>query len=413
MNKVLLITNNEDIKNTLEKNLVLLRASDELLTVNYEEAPDVVYEKKPDIVIVHESDERERTFGIIKYLKEKRIFENTNIILLTDKYDRDFILNAYDEGIDDYITVNSDPSEMLIRTINCIKKSERNKELKTLKFYLGTYGIISPQSGFYSPKFAQEIFESVLINSKYSDYTFMVIAPDEEGKKEFSEAKITSAIQKSVRSGDFVAEFSGSKYYLLINSDADGAVVVFDKIKSLLSEGFTIKAGIAKVSTRKFSDVEKWATCALNIALMNNKDYIIYSDKEQSSDSWLSETEEDKKSYKFFKAIFNKKLENVITPVFYRLQKTYEDRYENTKIEQFTGEQQSVFRVVNGLNEGRLKIVYPGFSKIIIYITYSGLESPENREISIPINQIDQKEIAQIAEGFIEEFISYVSKEIV
>lgn len=411
MNTVLLITNNEDIKNFLEKNLVLLRETDDILSVNYEDAPDVVYERKPDIVFVHEFEQREKTLGIIKYLKEKRVFDNTNIILVVDRYDRDFILNAYDDGIDDYITIESDPSEMLIRTINCIKKSEKNKEIKTLRHNLASYGILSEQSGFYSPKFAQEIFESELINNDYTEMSFMAIAPDEEGMKEFSDTKLSFAILKSIRSGDLVAESSGSRYWLLLKTNTDGAVVVFEKIKSLLPQGFSIKAGISKINTRKFSQIEKQATCALNIALMNNNDYIIYSNCENKNDNWLSEPEDGEKSYKFFRAIFNKKLESVIAPVFYRLQQTYEDRFDNTKIEQFTGEQQSIFRLVNGLNEGRLKIVYPGFSKIVVYIAYSGLDSPENREITIPINKIDPKEIAGIVEDFINEFITYISKE--
>ncbi len=411
MNTVLLITNNEDIKASLEKNLVLLREEDGLLSADYDSAPDIIYDKKPDIVLVHEFEQRDRTIGIIKYLKEKRVFENTNIILIVDRYDRDFILSAYDEGIDDYITRESDPSEMLIRVINCIKKSEKNKEIRFLKHYLTHYGIVAEQSGFFSSKFAQEIFESELISNNYAENSFMIISPDEDGLRKFSEVKMHSAIQKSIRSGDIVAESSGSRYSLLLNANSDGAVVVLEKIKSMLPEGFSIKAGITKINTRKFSDIEKRATCALNVALMNNNDYVVYSDVETKNDNWLAEQEEGEKSYKFFRAIFNKKLENVIAPVFYRLQQTYDDKYDNTKIEQFTSEQQSVFRLVYGNNEGRLKIVYPGFSKVVIYITYSGLDSPENREFTVPINQIDQKEIAKIVEEYISEFMNYIDKE--
>ncbi len=411
MNTVLLVTNKEDVVNTLSKNLVLLRASDAVQTCTYEDAPDVVYDKRPDIVIVHENEERSKTINIIKYLKEKRIFDNTNIILLVDSYDRDFILSAYDEGIDDYFTINSDPSEMLIRVINCIKKSEQNKSVKNLKYYLSSYGIISGQSGFYSAKFAQEIFELELINSNFTDGVFMIVTPDEEGKKVFSENKMTHAITESVRSCDVIAEASGSKYYLLLNTDVNGALVILNKIKSLLPENLTVKAGIAEIRSRKFTEVEKHAVCALNEAFLNNTDYIVYLNHENVTENWFADEQNEEKSYKFFKGVFNKKLEKVIAPVFYRLQKIYEDRFVNTKIEQFTDEKQSVFRLITSRNESRLKIVYPGFSKVIVYIVHSGLDSPENREISLPINMITQKEISDIVEDFIKEFVLYTSKE--
>lgn len=411
MNSVILITNKEDIERNLRANMVLLRESDSVVSAYYDDAPDVVYEKRPDIVIIHEHEDRDKTIGLIKYLKEKRVFDNTNIILLVDKYDRDFILNAYDEGIDDYITVSSDPSEMLIRTINCIKKSELHKEIKRVKYYLSTYGIVSEQSGFFSPKFAKEIFELEVMNNNFADGSFVIITPDDEGKKVFSDSKMNAAIKQSVRCGDIVAEASGSKYYLLLNTSCDGAVTVLSKLKGLLPEEFSIKAGIAPISTRKFADIEKKATCALNDALLNNKEYVIYSPNSGDNDNWLAEDQAEVKSYRFFKGVFNKKLEQVIAPVFYRLQKTYEEKLINTKIEQFTDEKQSVFRLINARSEGMLKIVYPGFSKVIIYIVYSGLDSPENREISLPINMLNQKEVSQVVENFISEYIEYINEE--
>ena len=411
MNTVLLITNKEDVANTLSKNLVLLRASDAINTCYYEDAPDVVYDKRPDIVVVHENEDREKTINIIKYLKEKRIFDNVNIILLVDKYDRDFILSAYDEGLDDYFLITSDPSEMLIRIINCIKKSERNKQFKSLKYYLSSYGIMSAQSGFFSAKFAQEIFELELINGNFADCVFMIVSPDEEGKKVFSENQMTLAINQSTRSCDVIAEASGSRYYLLLNTDINGTLVILNKIKSFLPENLTIKAGIAEIHSRKFTEVEKQAVCALNDALLNNIDYVVYSQKQTENDDWLTQEQNGEKSYKFFKGVYNKKLENVIAPVFYRLQKTYEDRFVNIKIEQYTDEKQSVFRLIKSRNESRLKIVYPGFSKVIVYIVHSGLDSPENREISLPINMITQKEVSDIVEDFIKEFVLYTSKE--
>ena len=102
--------------------------------------------------------------------------------------------------------------------------------------------------------------------------------------------------------------------------------------------------------------------------------------------------------------MFNKKMEKVITPVFYRLQKAYEEKLFGTKIEQYTDEEQCVFTLKNRKQESSLRIVYPGFAKIVIYITHKGLESPEDSELSLPLAKITSKELIKIIEDFIKEF---------
>ena len=50
----LLITNQDDVKQKFQDNLVLLRGSDKVITASYGEAPDVLYEIRPEIIILHE-----------------------------------------------------------------------------------------------------------------------------------------------------------------------------------------------------------------------------------------------------------------------------------------------------------------------------------------------------------------------
>ena len=50
-------------------------------------------------------------------------------------------------------------------------------------------------------------------------------------------------------------------------------------------------------------------------------------------------------------------------------------------------------------------MMYPGYSKLVVYITHSGFDSPENREIVVPLNLVNEDKIDEILEGFINEFI--------
>lgn len=400
MNNILLITDDTSTIEAFDDKLVLLRESDRVSYCDYEDAPDVIFENSYDITIIQEHEDKDRTLNLIKYIKDKCL----SIILLTNNYDRNFVLSAYDEGIDDYVSVKADPSEMLIRVINCIKKSNLKNEISRYKNYLKEYGVISESTGFFSQKFAPEICQ-LEINNFSNSGALIILSPDEEGKASFSADKFSDAIKKSIRHGDIVANASGSKYYIMLSETGlNGAVAVYEKIKAELKDGFTIKAGICEIKGFNFTDSEKRAQCALSEAMINNQEMVIYADKNETLDEWLDTPHMSEKNYKLFKQIFNKKLEKVIAPVFYRLQKSYEEKLFNTKIEQYTDENQSVFCLKNPKQESRLKIVYPGFAKIIIYITHAGLDSPENSEITMPLNKITQKELIRIVEDFIKEF---------
>ena len=153
MNNILLVTNNKNMVDMFAGKLILLRNTDRVAYCDYEDAPDIVFANNPALVILHENEDFNKTINLIKYIKTR----NCSILLLVDKYDRNNVLTAYDEGIDDYFLTGSDPSEISIRTINCLRKNSVNNKTNEYIKYLKKYGIISEISGFYSKKHA-EIF---------------------------------------------------------------------------------------------------------------------------------------------------------------------------------------------------------------------------------------------------------------
>lgn len=398
MSNILLVTNEESITEDFPNKLVLLRETDDLSYCDYNDAPDIVFSDKPDIVIVHEHKEKDKTINLIKYIKT----QIDSVLLLVNNYDRDFILSAYDEGIDDYFTVSSDESEISIRTVNCIKKDNLKKTINRYSNYLKKYEILDCNDNYINSKVSENVLDIELQAKDYGNGVLLLIEPDEEGKASYSSEKITSAINKSIRNSDIVAHSSGIKMFIMIS---DGGVVaavkILDKIKLELNNEISIKAGICEIDSNKFDIIEKHAQCALSESLASGQDFTIYTNN-TPEENWLEEPKE--KNYKLFKNAFNKKLEKVITPVFYRLQKSWEEKLFNTKIEQYTSDTQSVFRLINPNQKSLLKIVYPGFAKVIVYITHEGLNSPENKEISLSLNEINNKGITQIIEEFIREF---------
>ena len=398
MSNILLVTNEESITKDFPNKLILLRETDDLSYCDYEDAPDIVFTDKPDIVIVHEHNEKDKTLNLIKYIKT----QIDSVLLLINNYDRNFILSAYDEGIDDYFGINSDASEISIRTVNCIKKDNLKKTINRYSNYLKAYELLDSSDNYISSKNSENILNIELQTKNYRNGALLLIEPDEEGKASYSSEKMKTALNKSIRNTDIIAHSSGIKTFIMISEGGIAvAAKILDKIKKELNDKISIKAGICEITSNKFDIIEKHAQCALSESLSSGQEFTIYTNNEPE-ENWLEEPKE--KNYKLFKNAFNKKLEKVITPVFYRLQKSWEEKLFNTKIEQYTSETQSVFRLIHPKQTSLLKIVYPGFAKVIVYITHEGLNSPENKEISLSLNEINNKEITHIIEEFIREF---------
>lgn len=404
MNKVILITNQENVRQNFQEKFVLLRESDKLLNSDYESAPDILYEHRPNIVLLHENCNREKTINLIKYIKEKNIFANTHILLIAETYDKAFILNAYDEGIADYIMLSSDSSEILIRTINCIKKSEMTAKICRLEENLKTYGILDAKSGFYSANSEQNLFDIRLHMEDYTGGCYILLTS--KANEEASQPDIIiDAIKKSVRLNDLVARVSDTKYAILLKCNIDGCIKVIEKIKENLPSEYKIRAGIKVIDLEKFEDIKSQAACALNNALLQERDFVIYSIFENTEEDWLAQENIEEKSYKLFQKAFLNKVQNIIAPVFLKTKKSYEEKVTGVKIEHFTDEQQSAFRVLCGTNESRLTMHYNNYTKLTISISHSGFDSPENKEITLSLKEITENKIEEILEAFMDEFI--------
>jgi len=398
-NNILLISDNEKLSESLASKIILLRNTDCVVTSNYKNALRNLSILIPDIVLLHENVSKEQTIDIISEFKNEK--KNLSIILLVDRYDSEFILKAYDAGITDFCVSSADDFELVIRVINNIKTALIKNELSRNNKLLIQTGIIDELSGFYGYKFCREVFDNEINTQMLDEGVFMILSPSQESKDSFSYDRTCEAIKNSVRKDDIVSLGKGAKFYILLpKTNFEGAFVVLNKIKEYYGEGFPLKAGISNIYKKTFDELEQETLKALSEAMYSQNEYVMVESKEETLDSWLEEANE--KNYKIFKQIFNKKMEKVIAPVFFRLQKTYEEKLLDTKIEQYPEE--GIFHLKNKKQDSKLRIIYPGFAKIIIQITHEGFDSPENSEISLPLTHVTQKELIKIIEDFIKQF---------
>jgi len=411
---IVLITNDEKVENILKPKLVLLREIDNILISNYSEAIKNVKEILPEILLLYCDDEKEDCIKLIHEIKTDEDLKNISILLIIDKYDQDFVLNAYDENITDYLALNADDAEVLIRTIWSFKKNSLVTTLSKQHNLLEELNVINKKTGFYSSEYCEKIFENefkILRKSK-DDGILMLVSASEESKTKLSPIIFANAIKNSTRNTDVIVHAPSNRFYILLSeTNLKGAYCVWDKIKKATGEEYTINCGVSSVGEKTFDVIKTELLNALIEANSTNQDLVVVNEEEaEPASDWLGKIGTTQKNFKLFKQAFNKKLDKVITPVFFQMQKMYEEKLFHSEIEQYSNSTLSAFILKNTNSLSELKITYPGFSKINIDITHQGLDSPENKRISLDLTELDEEKLTKILEDFIQEFKSTIQE---
>ncbi len=410
---IILITNNEEVIKILKPKLILLREVDNLSTSNYSDAVENIKRDMPDTIIIHGGEEKQECIDLIKLIKNDIATRHISILLVAEEYDRDFMLNAYDENIIDFVTVKSDAAEILMRTIWCLENNVLRNSFRKQYNLLKKLDVVNRETGFYTTEFCEKVFENeIQFNEKNRiSAIIMEISPKEEEKLKINSRNLANAIQESVRVSDIIAHSVQNKFYILLTkTHLQGAQRVFNKIKENFGQDLLI-ASATNIFHKNFAIIKNELLNGLIEAQNSKQDFIfVESEPEENQGDWMEKMTSTQKNFKLFKQAFNKKLEKVITPVFFQTQKLYEDKLYKTQIEQDSNSASSYFLLKKGSDESELKITYPGFSKINIDIIHNGLDTPENKRITLDISELDESRLTQILEEFIEEFKTSTEK---
>lgn len=413
---IILITNDSNVVQSLKSKLILLREVDNLLTTNYSEAVKNIKTNIPDTILLYCSKEKPECIKLIKALRGDEITKDISILLIVDEYSQDFILNAYDENITDYLILGANDEEILMRTIWCLKKNSLINISKKQHTLLEKLGVIKTETGFYTSEYCQKVFENEFQMAKAAELesVLMLVSATEESKTVLKPIQLAKAIKNSTRTSDVIVHALANKFYILLpKTQLKGAFCVWDKVKAAVGEEFALIAGVSIIGENSFDELKGELLNALVEAEATKNDLVIVgqnmgeeseSEDEKSSKDWLDKINASQKNFKLFKQAFSKKLERVITPVFFQMQKLYEEKLYKTQIEQFSNSTLSSFILKKGNNTSELKITYPGFSKISIDVIHQGLDSPENRRIRLDLAELDESTLTRILEEFIAEF---------
>lgn len=404
-NNILLVTDYEEIAKSMLEKLILLRNSDCITICNTKNLKKALTNSLYSIVILHESDSEDLTVKLISNIKETKA--DVEILLLLNVNNPRLVLMAYDIGIFDYFTLDSNEYDILIKTINCFKMRTLKEISARNEKFLYQQGVIDNKTNLYQYKHLKDVFLEFADNLKIQNGTFVVLTLDESTKTKISINRLATAIRSSIRMDDIAAVGKAGKYYIVIpNIDIEGTKDVINKIQDKMGSEFKVRAGLSKIGLNSFDTLDKNANDSLISAIQNDVILACLDENIEMQNPWLDddETTTKKKDFKLFKTIFKNKLETVITPIFYRHQKDFENKLTNTQVSQYANDIECVFSLKNDILHSELTIRYNGYAKFKIEILHSGLDSAENTKMEIPLKDMTNKLLISLLKQLKDEY---------
>ena len=410
-NNILLISEDENATELILNKLVLLRDNDKITKCNCKETKKALQNSLYCVVLLYaDIKEQELIFKTIKTIKETK--PDSEIILIPNDINTELILKAYDAGIYDYVPIDAESFDFVIKTINCYKlRTLKNIEQRNEKF-LYQQGVIDEKTNLYKCNYLKDIFIDIADDLRIQNGIFSILTLNDKNKTKISTNRLAGIIKTTVRGDDIIATARGGKFYLILpNIDLEGTKKLIQKIQDKMGEEFKIHAGMSKIGIQSFETLDKITQDSLKSAIQNDEMTVSLSAVTGMQNGWLEDEDQPRhKDFKLFKVAFTNKMKNVIEPIFFRFQKECETKLTNTQVSQYANNIESVFSLKNETLHSELVIRFNGYAKFKIEINHSGLDSAENTKLEIPLSQLTDKELTKLLKQLKQEYKQYALK---
>lgn len=410
-NNILLISEDENATELILNKLVLLRDNDKITKCNCKETKKALQNSLYCVVLLYaDINEQESIFKTIKTIKETK--PDSEIILIPNDINTELILKAYDAGIYDYVPIDAESFDFVIKTINCYKlRTLKNIEQRNEKF-LYQQGVIDEKTNLYKCNYLKDIFIDIADDLRIQNGIFSILTLNDKNKTKISTNRLAGIIKTTVRGDDIIATARGGKFYLILpNIDLEGTKKLIQKIQDKMGEEFKIHAGMSKIGIQSFETLDKITQDSLKSAIQNDEMAVSLSEVTGMQNGWLEDEDQPRhKDFKLFKVAFTNKMKNVIEPIFFRFQKECETKLTNTQVSQYANNIESVFSLKNETLHSELVIRFNGYAKFKIEINHSGLDSAENTKLEIPLSQLTDKELTKLLKQLKQEYKQYALK---
>lgn len=394
-NRIVLISDDSDFFEYVLPKLSL-RKSDELYRFGFDSLPECLDLISTSLLIINSESSKEKTLELIK------LADGAPCIVFSYNEEDDFKIKAYKAGMLSYFTLMTSDEEFtakLVPALNTLAVLEKNSVYRNM---LVKKNVITDNNEVfidYSNVLDRELEK---IEKKSANAVLMAISPNDKTKFLLKSNQIETAILTNIRKNDILMTYAPNKYFLLLyDTNIDLAKKIWGKIIKSIPE--KIYAGFAAAGLKSRQQLINEALNRLH--------------EDMNHDSYISSVvdKNSAKNFKIFRQEFNKKLDKVMTPVFYQIQQKYNHRLFGMSLEQFIGDGNGVMTIKGRHASGSFKISTPGLSKINIDIIYeptpqsTKTKFPQAKRINIEPDELEAGLLEDLLEQFIVEFKSEVN----
>ncbi len=386
-NKIILVSDDANFFEYFIQKLKL-RKSDEIYRFSYENLIGNFHLVNTSVIILNADNNTNNAMEILKLINTAPciIFSlNEN---LTEK--NKFLKN----GAIDFITPFNSEEEINIKINIALKFSSYLDKNTHYRKFLTKHGIISENNEVYLDY--KTIIESELerINSNSIPTVLMAISPDEKTKFLLQANQIETSIINNIRKNDILMNYAANKYFLLLfNTNLESAQNLWKNIQKQIPEN--IYAGFTNALYKKREHL-------IN-EVLNNLHETINNSKKKNSMQQKENLTDFNKNFKNFRQNYEKKIKNIIIPVFYQIQQKYNNKLWNINLSEEATNNTFSLNIKNKYYSGKLKITTPGFSIINIDIEYQN-KTTKNKRVSFSPEEFESGILEDIIEQFIYEF---------
>lgn len=396
-NKIVLISDDNDFFDYIRAKLAL-RKSDELFTFGFDNVPEKLHLLESSVLIVNSEGAKDKTLDLLKLLK------GTPVIVSAFNEDSDYMLKCYKSGMLDYITVLTPEKEFQARLVPALTVASLLEKNKQYREVLVRNNILTKNNEVfidYNYILDKELEE---LDKTSAKAVFAAIAPNEKTKFLLQPNIIETIILNNIRKNDILMNYAANKYFLLLfDTDVESAKNLWEKIVSQMPQ--KLYAGMSAVIGQKRQQLINEALNKLHEAVNYDKDIVNNKTNPINTLNTLQNQSTIYSNFKLFRQEFGKKLEQVITPVFYQIQQKYTGKFAGITLQQGSGEGYGTFYIKGKHTSSCFRITSPGFSKINIDITYQKDSSNiDAKRITLEPEELEAGLLEDLLEQFILEY---------
>lgn len=416
-NSILVISDKQENIANFRSKLILLRDIDNVIGAKYSQAVESCKNHMPDTIIAFVEDKSSYVLEFCKTLRKDSVLKTTPIFLIFSFFDEQYNLSCFDAGMSDYIVLPAKDSEILMKVIWNLQKSEMAREIEKKKVLLSDLGAIDPKHEAYTSEFLSKVFSNEINTAKKYKYsvTLAAICLDSNNDKPKNDL-LVSIIKKSIRNSDILGIAGAGKYYIFMpRTEEKGGFAVYNRIRKYFNNSFSLSAGVCESKgNMDFEALSSCATSALNDAISRGGNrLIIFNNPEEinakfkSPKEWLHKIQSENKDSKTLRLEFVQKTCTIITGIFEKTQKEIEEKLKDKiVVEKFITDTKCFFSIKDPLCgiELSLKISDFGNAGVFMEQTNKSREKTETKHSNMEINDLTEENITKLLKQLSDEF---------